>query len=104
MAVGIAKRFLYFRILIVVLLLVHLMTRMIFPQPTALTDLLLFNLIAFLAAFSAFYAPLFNDPLATISISAAIGLWAMGSTISSWNSFMAFHIWGSGTNYAYALF
>jgi diguanylate cyclase (GGDEF)-like protein len=103
-AIGIAKRFLFFRILIVVLLLVHFITRTIFPQPSALTDLLLFNLIAFLAALSAFYAPLFNDPLATTSLSAGIGLWAMGSTISSWNSFISFHVWDSGTNYAYALF
>jgi len=101
---GISKRFLIYRFLIAGLLVVHLITRIFIPQPSLLTDLVLFNFIAFSAALSAFYSPLFNDPRATIALSAAIGLWAIGSTISSWNSFMDFQIWAASTNFAYALF
>jgi diguanylate cyclase len=101
---GTARRFLALRLFAVSGLLLHLLIRTIWPQPSVFSDLILFNLIAFLAALIAFYAPLFNDPLATTSLSAALALWATGSCISSWNSFMEFRIWEAGTNYAYALF
>ena len=104
MVIGTARRYLTLRLVAAGGLLIHLGVRLIFPQPTLFSDLLLFNAVALAAALSAYYAPLFNDRLATISLGAAMGFWALGSTISSWNSFMTFHIWVSSTNIAYALF
>ena len=86
------------------MLILHLGVRLVFPAPTVFSDLILFNLVALSTALSAFYAPLFNDHLATLSIGFALGLWACGSLISSWNSFMSFHVWGRSTDIAYALF
>ncbi len=104
MAIGTGRRYLTLRLLAVGLLLLHLGIRLIFPQPTIFSDLILFNAIALCAALSAYYAPLFNDRLATITIGLALGCWTFGSCISSWNSFMTFQIWPRGTDIAYALF
>ncbi len=73
-----------------ILLLSHLGIRLIFPNPNLVTDLLLYNLIAILAAISILSAPSFNDYWAKFGIFAAIALWGFGSTISSWNSFISF--------------
>ena len=104
MAIGTARRYLTFRIVAASLLLTHLGIRLIFPAPTIFSDLILFNLVAAVAAVSAYYAPLFNDHWATISMGISLGLWAMGSFISSWNSFMGFQLWPRSTDIAYALF
>ena len=104
MAIGTARRYLTLRLLAVGLLLLHLGIRLIFPQPTIFSDLILFNLIALSSALSAYYAPLFNDRLATITIGFALGFWTLGSLVSSWNSFMSFHLWPRCTDIAYALF
>lgn len=104
MVIGTARRYLTLRLIAGGILLLHLGVRLIFPHPTLFSDLVLFNTIAGAAALSALYAPLFNDRLATISLGAALGLWTLGSFISSWNSFMDFHLWSGGTNIAYALF
>ena len=104
MAIGTARRYLTLRLVAVGMLAIHLGIRLIFPTPTIFSDLILFNLVAVAAALSAFYAPLFNDQLATLSIGFALGLWAAGSLISSWNSFMGFQVWPRSTDIAYALF
>ena len=104
MAIGTARRYLTLRLVAAGLLLLHLGIRLAFSQPTILSDLLLFNLVAAAAALSAHYAPLFNDRLATTSLGAAFGCWAIGSCISSWNSFFSYQIWSSATDIAYALF
>lgn len=104
MAIGTARRYLTLRLVAAGLLLLHLGIRLVFPNPTIFSDLFLFNLIAGAAALSAYYSPLFNDHLASISVAIALGLWAAGSTISSWNSFMSFQIWPRTTDIAYALF
>jgi len=103
-AIGTARRYLTLRLLAAGLLILHLGIRLVFPQPTIFSDLILFNAIALSAALSAYYAPLFNDRIATISLGFALGFWTLGSFISSWNSFMGFHIWSRGTDIAYALF
>ena len=104
MAIGTARRYLTLRLVAAGLLLIHLGVRIVHPQPTLFSDLLLFNAVAVSAALSAYHAPLFNDRLATLSLGAAMGMWAVGSSLSSWNSFISFHIWTSITNIAYALF
>ena len=65
---------------------------MAFHLPSIVSDLIIFNLIAFMAAYLAWKSPKVNDRLARNSMSIAIFLWALGSTFSTWNSFYAFQI------------
>ncbi len=65
---------------------------MAFHLPTIVPDLILFNLIAFIAAYVAWKSPKVNDRLARNSISLAIFIWALGSTFSTWNSFYTFAV------------
>lgn len=65
---------------------------MAFHLPSIVPDLILFNLIAFIAAYVAWKSPKVNDRLARNSISLAIFIWALGSTFSTWNSFYTFAV------------
>ena len=65
---------------------------MAFHLPSIVSDLILFNLIAFVAALVAWKSPKLNDFLARRAITLAIFAWALGSTFSTWNSFYAFQI------------
>ncbi len=78
--------------------------RLVFPTPSILPDLIIFNAAAFLAAMSAYFSPLFNDRWSAIGISSAVGIWAIGSTLSTAESFLAFHVWRGFSDIAYALF
>jgi diguanylate cyclase len=78
--------------------------RLVFPTPAILPDLVIFNAAAFLAAASAYFSPLFNDRWSAIGISTALGIWALGSTLSTAESFLAFHIWRGFSDITYALF
>jgi diguanylate cyclase (GGDEF)-like protein len=60
--------------------------------PSIVPDLIIFNLIAFLAAYVAWKSPRLNDRLARLAITFAIFLWALGSTFSTSNSFYEFQI------------
>ena len=104
MITGSQRRYLILRLLAASLLLLHIAIRLIAPNPTVFSDVILFNATAATAALSAYYAPLFNDRLATIAIGGALACWTMGSFISSWNSFFSFHIWERTTDLSYALF
>jgi len=86
------------------LLVIHLGIRLISQNPNPLADLFLFNLVGFAAAATAFYAPLFNDRIACFAISTSIGLWTLGSTFSSWDSFNTFQIWSPAIDICYSLF
>jgi len=86
------------------LLLVHLILRTISPIPTVLSDLYIFNTVAFLTAVIAFFAPNFNDHLARISLGWALLLWAIGSTITTWNDFYTPAFWPNASDICYALF
>ena len=86
------------------LLLIHLGIRLILPGPNVYTDLLLYNAIAFIAALNVISAPAFNDYWAKASIFLALFLWALGSTISSWNTFSKLKIPAFLTDLAYGFF
>lgn len=103
-AIGTEARYLKLRLLAPSLLALHLGIRLIFPAPTVISDVLLFNLISFVASLIALKAPLFNDRLASSSIALAIFLWSCASTISSWNSFSTFLIWPNLSDIAYSIF
>ncbi len=85
-------------------LVIHLGIRLIVPGPSVLPDLVIFNLVALLAAFNAFTAPGFNDHLANLCMGIACGLWAIGSTISTSNSFFTFQIPSNAVDICYSLF
>ncbi len=85
-------------------LLIHLGIRLVLPGPALLPDLVIFNFVAVLAAFNAFTAPGFNDHIANLCMGVACGLWALGSTISTANSFFTFQIFPSLVDFCYSLF
>ena len=80
------------RVGVFLLLISHLIIRVAFQLPSIVPDLIIFNLIALLAAYVAWKSPRLNDRLARIAITFAILLWALGSTFSTANSFYDFQI------------
>jgi diguanylate cyclase (GGDEF)-like protein len=80
------------RVGVFLLLTSHLIIRVAFHLPSIVPDLIIFNLIAFVAAYVAWKSPKVNDRLARNSISLAIFIWGLGSTFSTWNSFYEFGI------------
>jgi diguanylate cyclase (GGDEF)-like protein len=80
------------RVGVFLLLISHLIIRVAFQLPSIVPDLIIFNLIAFLAAYIAWKSPRLNDRLARLAITFAIFLWAIGSTFSTSNSFYDFQI------------
>ena len=80
------------RVGVFLLLISHLIIRVAFHLPSVVPDLIIFNLIAFLAAYVAWKSPRLNDRLSRLAITFAIFLWALGSTFSTSNSFYDFQI------------
>jgi diguanylate cyclase (GGDEF)-like protein len=80
------------RVGVFLLLISHLIIRVAFQLPSIVPDLIIFNLIALLAAYVAWKSPRLTDRLARIAITFAIFLWALGSTFSTANSFYDFQI------------
>ncbi len=86
------------------LLVIHLGIRIVFPSPSIFTDVVLFNLVAFIASIIAFGAPRFNDHYAKRAIGFAFLFWAIGSTISSFNSFFSWKVAPQLVDIGYSLF
>lgn len=80
------------RVGVFLLLIGHLIIRVAFHLPSIFPDLIIFNLIAFVAAYVAWRSPKVNDRLARNCISLAIFFWGLGSTFSTWNSFYTYKI------------
>ncbi len=87
-----ARTYLALRALPGSLLVIHLLLRVVLRAPAPLSDLILFNLIALISAFCVATSPLFNPGKVRVPIAIAIGLWAIASFISTWNSFYSFEI------------
>ena len=104
MAIGTANSYLKLRVATFSLLLVHILLRGFIHQSTPFLDLYLYNAIALLAAAIAYFAPTFNDHLARLSLSAAIFLWAIGSTETTWNSFYETALWSKISDFCYIFF
>ena len=104
MAIGTANSYLKLRVATFSLLLVHILLRGFINQSTTFLDLYLYNAIALLAAAIAYFAPTFNDHLARLSLSAAIFLWAIGSTETTWNSFYETALWSKISDFCYIFF
>ena len=87
-SVGLRERtYLNWRALPTLLLLLHLGIRLIFPAPSRIADLIIYNAVAFVAAATCLKAPLFNSRFTLVSASLGIASWALGSTISTWQAF-----------------
>jgi diguanylate cyclase (GGDEF)-like protein len=102
--IGTEGRYLKLRLLAPGLLLLHLGVRLIHPAPTKASDLLLFNLVAFVAALVAWSSPSFNDTGARYCLTLALALWAVASLISSWNSFATSQVLRNFPDIGYSLF
>ena len=75
------------RLFPLVFLILHLGIRLAFPTPTPLSDLLIYNAVPFLAAAALLRSPLFNARSSLLLTAAGLGSWAIGSTLSTWQSF-----------------
>jgi len=92
------------RVGVYLLLISHLIIRVAFHLPSVVSELVLFNLIAFVAALVAWQSPKLNDQIAKRLITLAILIWATGSTLSTWNSFYSFQISERLIDLTYILF
>ena len=104
MAIGTARTYRTLRLSAIGFLIFHLILRVIHPDPTVFSDLVIFNLVAICAGVITFYSPNFNDRLARYAVGWAIMLWALGSTITTWDDFYTPTIWASSSDICYALF
>jgi len=86
------------------IMLIHLITRAIFPTPNVLIDLVVFNLVGVLASAIAYSAPVLTDRISAITISLASLIWSVGSFISTWNSFFNLQIPEVVSDLCYSLF
>jgi len=71
------------RVGVFLLLISHLIIRVAFHLPSIVSDLIIFNAVAFLAALLAWQSPSLNDRLAKLAITFAILIWGLGSTFST---------------------
>lgn len=92
------------RVGVYLLLISHLIIRVAFHLPSVVSELVIFNLIAFVAALVAWQSPKLNDQIAKRLITLAIFIWATGSTLSTWNSFYSFQISEHLIDLTYILF
>ena len=104
MAIGTAKSYIKLRVTAVGLLGLHLIIRTFIHQPNLFCDLYLYNLIALLCAGIALFSPSFNDRLARLCLSSAILFWAIGSIVTTWNSFYGEVIWPNSSDICYIAF
>ena len=104
MAIGTARTYLKLRVSAAGLLALHLIVREIVQNPNVFSDLFVYNAVALLCALIALFAPSFNDQFARVSLSLAIFLWAIGSTVTTWNSFYGQMIWPNISDICYIIF
>lgn len=93
------------RLIAPILLGVHFIAKLLFPQPQLFLDLILFNLVALTAAISILLSPKFNDKRAKYAVTWAITFWVSGTCLSSYSEFYTSpHIGSSIINLCYLLF
>ena len=93
------------RIVAPLLLAVHLLVKLNFPQPQLFLDLIFYNLIAIAVAVSVSFSPKFNDRRAKYAVTLGMVLWTCGAILSSYNEFFAIsHISSSIINACYLIF
>jgi diguanylate cyclase (GGDEF)-like protein len=86
------------------LLILHIVLRLSFNQPSVFIDLILFNLVGLLAAAIALTAPVITDRKAAFAIGYAQLIWSFGSILSTLNSFFEVNFPVAISELSYALF
>jgi diguanylate cyclase len=86
------------------LLILHIVLRLSFNQPSIFIDLILFNLVGLLAAAIALTAPVITDRKAAFAIGYAQLIWSFGSILSTSNSFFEVNFPVAISELSYALF
>ena len=86
------------------LLILHIVLRLSFNQPSIFIDLILFNLVGLLAAAIALTAPVITDRKAAFAIGYAQLIWSFGSILSTLNSFFEVNFPVAISELSYALF
>lgn len=93
------------RFLAPIFLALHFLTKLLFPSPHLLLDLVLYNLVALAAAISIGFSPRYNDQKSKFAVLSAMCLWTCGALLSSYNEFYPDpHISPSLINACYLLF
>jgi diguanylate cyclase (GGDEF)-like protein len=75
--------------LLLILIAINLIWKFLYPEPLVARDLILYNLIWFLAVLLVTLAPLSFNRVAVTAIALAIFLWGTGSLISSVDQFLS---------------
>jgi hypothetical protein len=73
------QRYTILKWIIAGIVIIHLVARLVFPDPNILIDLIGFNLVGLLSAVIAFNAPVITDRISAITIGLACSIWSMGS-------------------------
>ena len=95
---------LFIRPVAIALLLIHVVLRITFSQPSVFIDLILFNAIGILAALIALTSPIVTDQKVCLSIGYAQLIWSFGSIFSTWNSFFEMQLPEVLSDLCYSLF
>lgn len=98
------NRYLILRITPVLLIFLHIIIRTKFDQPSLLSDLVLFNSAAICAGISLLYTPFCTDMLARYLLASSCIAWAVGSIISTLDSFYPRTLSENYADISYALF
>jgi diguanylate cyclase (GGDEF)-like protein len=98
------RGYLLLRPVAISLLILHIVLRLSFNQPSIFIDLILFNLVGLLAAAIALTAPVITDRKAAFAIGYAQLIWSFGSILSTSNSFFEVNFPVAISELSYALF
>jgi len=98
------RGYLFLRPVAISLLILHIVLRLSFNQPSIFIDLILFNLVGLLAAAIALTAPVITDRKAAFAIGYAQLIWSFGSILSTSNSFFEVRFPVVISELSYALF
>jgi diguanylate cyclase (GGDEF)-like protein len=98
------RGYLFLRPVAISLLILHIVLRLSFNQPSIFIDLILFNLVGLLAAAIALTAPVITDRKAAFAIGYAQLIWSFGSILSTSNSFFEVRFPVVVSELSYALF
>jgi diguanylate cyclase len=98
------RGYLLLRPVAISLLVLHIVLRLSFNQPSIFIDLILFNLVGLLAAVIALTAPIITDRKAAFAIGYAQLIWSFGSILSTSNSFFEVNFPVAISELSYALF
>ena len=93
----------FYKVLILSALLIHVALRYVQTQPSQLLDLYFYNSFVIVAMCVILFAPAFNDSISRIFLTSAVAFWGVGSLVSSLSAFYSIENWGI-SDICYSLF